>query len=588
MTCNLFENSLLYIFMKSVETISNIRRETIDSEPQLEELIDLTAEIMLSPGGRAKIAAIKTDNEHPQHIENAWLTQYRTIDPEDKRKRLPPIELKNIQINPAIADRIELLGETILDEAFECLGESAIEILEAFKKCGDDEIDKKLTLSNSVLDLIETLGKRAALKFDGEDEKEDYPPIRLSPNLIGKLPDPNLNPTCLGQSILAASFFHKADVPMLHSGVVISRSDGELTSQSTVIREMVEYADENNLDMSPNFRKRLSEMYNQNADTLSNHRGFHAAVYAQLHKDSWIQMDPNYGCALIEGGGAMFIDEAYEKLKQRQAMGTEDHIYLGGNVEDLVCIIRRKLPDIMPSMDKIEQLLLECPAEEMYSHIVEEVFKPFLFKGPNSSTIDETTRKIESDLKVLLDVIGGGYGYLQTRISEVIRESFVNPDHSPDIIAGFKRFQTDADFRRRRLADLQIAPMILLVHIQSDFIEAKTEKYNSGGLGHTFVDAGLPAYRIGMSVLSDVAVHYGDELPLSTWLGYWPSKVSLFEHRDQVLTPSQKALRKAAARYALKGNSTLTNQSTIGIIEDILTDSYQGASNAHSGTREVD
>lgn len=567
--------------MKSVETISKIRQETIDSEPQLEELIDLTAEIMLSPAGRAKIAAIKTDNEHPQHIENAWLAQYRTIDPYDKRKRLPPIELKNIQINAALTKQIELLGETILDEAFDCLGETAIEILEEFKKCTDEEIDKKMLLCNSVLRLIEEFSEKANLAFKEDDEKENYSPIRLSPNLIGKLPNPEINPTCLGQSILAASFFHKADIPMLHSGVVISRSDGELTSQSTIMRELVEYVDENSLDISSNFRKRLAELYNHNVDTLTNHRGFHAAVYAQLGKEAWIQMDPNYGCALIEGGRAMLIEESYEKLNNNQVVGTEDHIYVGGNVEDLAYIIRRKLPDLMPSIDEMEQLLLSCPAEEMYSHIIEKIFRPFLFKGPDSTT-NETILKIERDLKILLDVIGGGYGYLQTRISEVIRDSFVNSNYSTDILTGFKRFQSDPEFRRRRLADLQIAPMVLIIGIQSDFVEAKTEKYNSGGLGHTFVDAGLPAYRIGMSVLSDVAVHYGDELPLSTWLGYWPSKVSLFEHRDQVLTPSQKSLRKAAARYALNGNSTLTNQSTMGIIEDILTDSYQGELDANS------
>ncbi|MDO8335372.1 MAG: hypothetical protein Q7T74_01130 [Candidatus Saccharibacteria bacterium] len=562
--------------MKSVDTIRNLRQETVDSEPQLEELIDLTAEIMLSPAGRAKIAATNaTDPEYPQYVDNAWLTQYRTGDPGDKKKRLPPIELKNIQINSATARRIELLGETILEEAFECLGESAVEILEEFKKCKDDETDKKALLCNSILYLIEDFSEKATFAFKEEDEVEDYSPMRLSPNLIGKLPNPELNPTCLGQSILAASFFHKAGVPMLHSGVVISKTDNELTSQSTIIRDLLEYVEKNNLNISPNFRYRIAEMHDENAKKLSDHRGFHAAVYAQLGQESWIQLDPNYGCALIEGGVAMFLEDSYKKLNEHQVVGAEDHIYLGGNVEDVGLFIARGIPDIMPSIDELEQILMNCPPEEMYSYILAEVFKPFLFKGVNTST-DKAILKIERDVKMLLDIIGGGYGYLQERISEVVRNSFVNSDYSPDMLMGFKRFQSDAEFRQRRLADLQIAPMILAIQIQSDFVDAKTKRFNSGGLGHTFVDAGLPAYRIGMSVMSDVAVHYGDELPLSTWLGYWPSKVSLFEHRDQALTDSQKSLRKAAAHYALKGSRTLTNQSAIGIIESILTDSYQG------------
>src|SRR5690606_21858595 len=53
-----------------------------------------------------------------------------------------------------------------------------------------------------------------------EDESAHfYPPHRISPKFIGSYPTPNVQPSCLSASIIAASFFERAGKPVLHGGV---------------------------------------------------------------------------------------------------------------------------------------------------------------------------------------------------------------------------------------------------------------------------------------------------------------------------------------------------------------------------------
>jgi hypothetical protein len=106
---------------------------------------------------------------------------------------------------------------------------------------------------------------------------------------------------------------------------------------------------------------------------------------------------------------------------------------------------------------------------------------------------------------------------------------------------------------------------MLILKLESHWYKFKRENPASGGAVHGYLDLGLTQYRIGISVLSDIATFYGDELPLSTWLAYWPSDVSLAEHYQQTPTIAQGLL----ARQSLADVKS-SNYLTYPTLDDIL------------------
>jgi hypothetical protein len=68
------------------------------------------------------------------------------------------------------------------------------------------------------------------------------------------------------------------------------------------------------------------------------------------------------------------------------------------------------------------------------------------------------------------------------------------------------------------------------------------------GLRPAAFELGLPAYRIGVSVLSDFSLHCGDELPVGFWNTYWASYIGLGAHppTDESTKTQQMAAQNVA------------------------------------------
>lgn len=133
--------------------------------------------------------------------------------------------------NREVQEKIEAFGKALLEESFNVLGEDAAEKAESFQAM--DQSDRIATLEwllNRIAQIRDAALKPIGQEGAGVDKEVGnaynriFHPARLSPKLIGKYPNVELSPTCLGLSILCASFLEKAGVPYMHAGLVRSNS----------------------------------------------------------------------------------------------------------------------------------------------------------------------------------------------------------------------------------------------------------------------------------------------------------------------------------------------------------------------------
>ena len=129
-----------------------------------------------------------------------------------------------------------------------------------------------------------------------EDDDIDpliYHPARLSPKFIGVYPDIKLPPTCLGVSIIAASFFRAAGAPIMHAGVMRRAYDDDMSS----ISSMAWYAAEETKRIAGDTalgRSLLQRAEQINEGLKQNDIGYHASTLVRIDEEEWCQFDPNY------------------------------------------------------------------------------------------------------------------------------------------------------------------------------------------------------------------------------------------------------------------------------------------------------
>lgn len=547
--------------LKDESLTSQLQTETTAAEPQVEELLAFAQDLMLSKPPQQKNSA-----SPPYLIHNSW--QARGKD-EEIRGDIPP-ELPEIKISIENAEAIEQLGRDMLDEAFECLGQRGKELYEEYLTIDENDTDAKVDICIELLKVVSEMSEHATFDSSKEDlETMQYSPFRLSPKIIGQHPDTNLNPTCLGKSILATSFFYKLGLPILHAGVVVSRNDSSITSQAIAMRNVI--AATKDIGISPNYVAKLKDGAKGHIEALYKHNGFHATSYVQLNEEAWVQVDPNYGNLVMRTDIRERLTDAHTELQQDRAsgiFGNEKTLLLGTDPSIVTPLVIETLRDIVTSPETLEQQLIDLPVNNLIKKLEREISDILLNTDPETDILSPVERM---GLDKTLDTIAGSSkeAWVKMHVSVELTKAFIDEDGSyddPFMLQAFERIKTDKHYRKRRVADLYLAPFNVLLQIQST--HALTP--SSRGVAHSVVTAGLPEYRIGMSVLSDVAAFYGDELPLSTWLSYWPSIIGLVEHREQLTSEAQKHLAKAAISFFKTDGKALTPKSSADIIESVL------------------
>lgn len=458
------------------------------------------------------------------------------------------------ELDPRIQRMFEALGRSVLDEALLCLGDGVIEKVDEYQAA------TTLTQKREVIDWLLNRVERIRLKTrnragdatqdqdtnsdgteDGAESREDYfyHPARLSPQFIGQYPDINLEPTCLGVSILIASFFEKAQAPYLHAGVAESLKQNvrrELMGTLTKIKKIAARWD---IIIPDDFAMAISDAMGTNEKVLAMDDGYHAAILVKLDDDAWMQLDPNLGgnISIRQRGDVEELNGVFDDLK-RIGHGVElmfDNPGIGLNT--LLEYLMEGYADISPSVGEIDAYLRDNTGITIQD-LADRFLKPVLFFD-GDKTVAEVQEVVRRFLKyfVLEDSDGTDASdpYVDDKFARVINYAFPDADSS-SLAACLERCRRDPWYRQRRAEDLKLAPLVFVYSVVTDLANAVIE----GRIvdQHKRMEFGLPAYRIGACVLSDFAVYCGDDLPPSFWLTYWPSHVAVTEHIHRAGSPT--------------------------------------------------
>jgi hypothetical protein len=473
----------------------------------------------------------------------------------------PEADNFDLPIDVNVQDHIEAIGRTMLDEAYKSLGADADAKLEEFLAA--ETWQERLKVCKWLLRRIKKINKIAP----NMDKEIFYHPIRLSPKAIGVFPEINVQPTCLGYSILLASFIEKTGVQYMHAGIAATASNEARRAQNIMIDRIAGLSIDTKKNLPPELVHRFVEAVMANLDTLDEHRGFHAGLLVNLGEDMWFQMDPNFDKNMLyhpKAGNKMenaygYLDELKDRARGLEFMlvnraGMYPHYFHDKTFRALIENI------VLP--EEAEEFLLSLEPQTALSEINTKLFDRLY----NPAEVDNELFVQDLVLEFCKNLGADYHEYMHLTVMEAI-EQYVFPDsENGDISKCIERCKTDRNYLRRRAEDLQFIPFLTLLKLQTDLVEEIVE--GSLNSPHTVTEVGLPAYRIGACVLSDFAVYCQDDLPLSFWMSHWPSQVSFADHITDLESEAQQELSVQVAETIDDG---LLHYLTIDtIIDDVL------------------
>lgn len=425
------------------------------------------------------------------------------------------------EVHPELLHLAREFGQALLDEAYRSLGQDVFDKLKQYRQAAT--LDEREAVLDWLYKRLWVMNIKKRGVAEGEDTDDTfYHPIRLSPKVMGVYPNHNFNPTCLGASVIAASFFEQAGAKYLHAGVMETRQQDFWMQSAGVLRMLDDHAKEMNISLPDVIVDSLDAKADKIFDASTHNRGYHACTYVKVDETTWYQIDSNFQLT-----GALHeiyseeLDVTYVKLEEYRelAPGLELVQSFGVAQLPLVCQIFIEHSDetFLPDEDLIRTFLLgdddESIAEKIKSMFVDPFFA--VEREPRSDFAGECLATMRNFIE------GNGF---KDGVHNAITK-YVFWEGSPlEVMA---RCRQDERFLEDRIKDIRALP---LVAIGSYIVGAvNTTKSEDLRIEHTRVEVGLPAQRIGMAVLSDFAVHCDDRLPASFWISHWPSDVALTE-----------------------------------------------------------
>ncbi len=573
-----------------IETLNDIidAAEYYDTRRRFDALLDLAADACLTaPLETPPIKELTTDQKViAQYGILGLRAAYETwmgYDGSTDNTHLAPLLSPGDFVDTAdmsIIQRVEQFGKQLIDEAFMVLGEGADKQVELFKygtrdqkveaACWLDERLSKMVFDDSRISQepgSQTIRIDLAGKYDDEINNDRgrtfYHPARLSPKLTGVYPNNELRPTCLMTSILAASFFEKAGAKYLHAGVMQGADFGTAQSLMNLLN------DELDRGSSPAL---VRDKYRQAITTITDEvyadTGFHAAIYAKIEDDQWIQVDPNMdGTAGLWRERADDVNNASLLLYERADI---PHLQL--SVPLTVCydvpqsareVVRYSLgnPLVIDTLQS-DMLLGDQVKERVYS----EVIYPYIMQIIKQMAVDHPG--LDAAIYKLFFTPNQGSSHEGSIVKEAYNDVFdryVLWGESLEAVQ--RRMQADPEYLQRRLEDIAHLSTAIMVKISQ---YALTDN-NLTNRVHLAAELGLPHARIGFSVLSDFAAYCDDSLPPSFWATYWPSVIPVSQQTDRKgNTPrQQERLRRYFEHHQ---TSELTFINIIDKLDSFLSD----------------
>lgn len=470
-----------------------------------------------------------------------------------------PLRSPNIfhdKTNADVVVKIEAFGKQLIDESYAVLGPEADEHVRVFQTGDLKEQVKSIVWLNA---RIQELTKGADVSYS--EEVEQYYPFRLSPKLLQNFPD-EVRPTCLGVSILAASFFEKTKADYMHAGVAVSGQEMQMEGMV----ELFDYLESRSEHLPTDFYESVQQKRLDIIDRLYLDRGFHAALYVKCADYRWLQVDPNYHATrFVNVVVADKLNETYSTLKEFEQIAP--NLELGQPMPLFACFqtgskyliehYYKNLPeDLLDNALRTILSATDSVPQKIYDEFIEATFERF----SRDDTLHEAIRYIAEDLAsctVFSEYTKQDEKYLQEIFYKVFEKYFVR-DRSFDEIR--RMCQQDDAYMNRTINDLMCLPIITCVALGLDDVTMNVLDAKE----HRDLELGLPYSRIGASVLSDFSVYYDDSLPPSFWPAHWSSLIPMTEsmHRRGNREAQASALRNQVAWNSLR-NLTYTKSCVI-------------------------
>lgn len=434
--------------------------------------------------------------------------------------------LANGQFDFSIQRKIDMFGTALLEEAYVSLGHDVAAKIGEFNAA--TSVDDQIAVLEWVNRRVRNLKVNKTTDTEGvaETTLEDfrfYHPAMLSTKMLGRYPWHNFDPTCLGKSLLTASFIAQTQADSLHAGVMRTQAEENFRAISTTASLV---ARKPQLASDSLLRSKLKGL---RRETFYGDKdpGFHAATLVRLMNDQWYILDPNYESRLLSEEESDQVAKAFEDISGMDSItkGTERIVTFDSYDQTQWFTAVLHSLDIEPNPDEIADLLDAAQPETLQESVWEWFLKQVDVELVTEKGTNMHLRELIEMFQEYEVMVDEHYeiGILQHNFLHAL-ESYVLWDDSPEVM--LERFKHDSAYRTRRIEDVAALPYAVLLSCQMDDSDARirsTVKY------HLALEVGKPSYRIGAAVLSDFATYCGDDLSYSFWSAHWPSLVPITE-----------------------------------------------------------
>ena len=432
----------------------------------------------------------------------------------------------------------EAFGAALLDEAYTTLGADVEAKMAGYRAATTpdqqlaviDWLNERLTKMKETNDFAEELG---------EGDTEDYityHPIRLAPKAIGVYPDITLPPTCLGFSIIAASFLRAAGASTMHAGVI--RTDYEEATKDVIYQTELSAKE---IETMTRGGTALSESLHQRnrdyRDDLGVDRGYHAVVLTRLADGSWCQIDPNFHATTRYEAGYMNekIEQTFTTLNELAdvAPALEIGVRMNGGTPLKGHIERWRevsSEELIPYRARIEEILTSDEDESVIQCLHECLVDAYtaLYPIDGAEDFDDVDRYFRDSYLFEDTELGESSAYYsqQTFVADAVAhllEKYVF--YNRPVNETMERCRTDTAFLERRMEDV----LAIIPALRTTSADTLAAILSETPIPHAELEVGRTETRIGFAVLSDVASYMPNDVPATFWHATWPSLIPVTE-----------------------------------------------------------
>lgn len=468
---------------------------------------------------------------------------------------------------------VEALGEALIDEGFEVLGQDAVRMAALFKDATTDEEQMR-----ALFWLDERLSRMAYSNrglrvehYDEDSKMPHYHPARFSPKLLGRYPDHRLSPTCFGVSVVASGFMKRAGAEFMHAGVMVSAREAMYAGALMLAHGVPKLCTLLGYELSDDARGSLEGKQASLFEHLSVDHGTHGALLVRLQSGRWFQFDPAYHASVAapkdtdelndeeQGGGVnASIETAYRRLQDLANVAPSLEFAFEPRMMDISTAWPSYLRGLVPPSDirsALHDILVRPESEATFEPIRKIIVDDWLMQ-PN---LNEAFRDVWLE---------GAAEYQYGSETRPIDDAFYSVVNA-HILRGdsleewMDRCRRDEHYRARVIEDVLCLPILIGVPLTID--AANKDMFFEM---HAGFELGRPAMSLGFSALNDVAIYSGDPLSAHFWLSYWPNRGVV---ADKVALAERSRAQYAAVRSSLLDGGEALNYSRFhNIIQKFL------------------